>query len=85
MTSEEAMEMLNGSIYHIDHVYPMMSRAREMYNWYDDDYKARKCKSSAEFYQKYGNHDAIIWFEFVEGSNSLVCIFVTSPEDLLDN
>lgn len=46
MASKEAMEMLNGSIYHIDHVYPMMSRACEMYNWYDDIYNPRQCKSN---------------------------------------
>lgn len=81
MDWEQALYMLNGSVYHIDCVASMMAQARELYNWYDDDYKARQCKSAEEFYRKIGDYNAIIWYDWVEGSNELVCVYISTPEN----
>lgn len=84
MDWEQALYMLNGCVYHIDCVDMMMATARELYNWYDDDYNARQCKDADEFRRKYGDYNAIIWYEFVEGSNCLVCVNVAKIEDFFD-
>lgn len=80
MEDFEMQELLCGSVYHKDYVYNAMNRAATMYNWCSDP-RAIECSSSDMFYRKYGQYDAIIYCEPIEGTD-LVCVFVMTPEQL---
>lgn len=80
MEDFEMRELLCGSVYHKDYVQVMMERVAIMYNWCADA-DALNCWSAAMFYHEYGDYDAIIYTEPVEGTD-MVCVFVMSPEEL---
>lgn len=80
MEDFEMQELLCGSVYHKDYVNYAMNRAALMYNWCSDP-RATECQSSAEFYERFGKCDAIIYCEPIEGLD-LVCVFTMKPEEL---
>lgn len=80
MEDFEMQELLCGSVYHKDYVHTAMGRAALMYNWCSDP-RAVNCESSEKFYELWGNYDAIIYCEPIEGTD-LVCVFVMKPEEL---
>lgn len=80
MEDFEMQELLCGSVYHKDYVNNAMNRAALMYNWCSDP-RAPECQSSAEFYERFGKCDAIIYCEPIEGLD-LVCVFIMLPEEL---
>lgn len=80
MEDFEMQELLCGSVYHKDYVRVAMKRVALMYNWCADP-SAIECSSSYEFYRKYGQYDAIIDCEPIEGTD-LVCVFIMKPEEL---
>ncbi len=80
MEDFEMQELLCGSVYHKDYAHIAMQRAAKMYNWCSDP-SAIKCSNADLFYYLYGQYDAIIYCEPIEGTD-LVCVFVMKPEEL---
>ena len=80
MEAFEMQDLLNGAVYHKDYAHIAMNRAAMMYNWCCHP-EAIECDSSYMFYRKFGQYDAIIDCEPIEGTD-LVCIFIIKPEEL---